>query len=339
MQNNIMFAAGLGSTGSSALVDLLKEVDGFYSMDDEFRLFVDPGGLVTLRDALVENWTVFQSDVAIREFKRMIWSLSRKKRSPYTALDHRKYFDKEFEKCADDFISKLTDLEFRGFWYGIDNIWMRQLNKIVGLPRTRFNSKKMYLGKNVSENEFNQCASEFIQSLVEYVLRKESRSYFCFNENLSCMMPSKVLGMVPGSKMILVIRDPKDVYADSLRVKWPAIPQDPSEYIKWQIAVYQGWMNVESSQVRSSELSTSLMVVRFEDLVINYNETVDLIFDFLEIDKSQHTSKGQYFNPSRSIKNIGQWKDVLSKDVVDLFDAELDFFYSYYKYKDLSLRG
>ena len=68
MENKIFFAAGLGSTGSSALVDLLKEVDGFYSMHDEFRLFVDPGGLINLRDALVENWSVFQTDMAIRNF-------------------------------------------------------------------------------------------------------------------------------------------------------------------------------------------------------------------------------------------------------------------------------
>jgi len=37
-------------------------------MYDEFRLFVDPGGLINLRDALVENWSVFQTDMAIRNF-------------------------------------------------------------------------------------------------------------------------------------------------------------------------------------------------------------------------------------------------------------------------------
>ena len=38
--------------------------------------------------------------------------------------------------------------------------------------------------------------------------------------------------MVPDAKIINVIRDPKDVYADSLRVKWLAIPKDKSKYIK-----------------------------------------------------------------------------------------------------------
>ena len=71
MNNTILFAAGLGSTGSSALVDLLKEVHGFYSMDDEFRLFVDPDGLINLRDAFVENWSVFQTDMAIRRFIKL----------------------------------------------------------------------------------------------------------------------------------------------------------------------------------------------------------------------------------------------------------------------------
>lgn len=51
------------------------------------------------------------------------------------------------------------------------------------------------------------------------------------------MFPEKIFNMLPNSKMVLVIRDPKDVYADSLRVKWAAIPEDPKEFIKWQIAV------------------------------------------------------------------------------------------------------
>ena len=92
-ENDIIFVAGLGSTGSSALVDLLKEIEDFFVLDNEFRLFVDPGGLVNLRDSLVDNWSIFQSDIAIKNFKAMVKSLSSRWRSPNSHIDHTKFLD------------------------------------------------------------------------------------------------------------------------------------------------------------------------------------------------------------------------------------------------------
>lgn len=335
MQNKILFAAGLGSTGSSALVDLLKEVDGFFSMDDEFRLFVDPGGFVTLRDALVENWSIFQTDVAIRNFINLALNINSKKRSPYTALNHSKYFDDFFEKELYVFIDNICELKFDGFWYGIDNVLMRKLNRFSSLRKSKIGSKKMYVGKNLTDEEYSKYVSVFINNIVEYVLKKEEKEFFCFNENLSCMFPEKIFNMIPDSKMILVIRDPKDVYADSIRVKWPAIPEDPMDFIKWQILVYQGWMKVQKRFTNYKDSDNLLLVVKFEDLILEYENTVNKIFNFLGIDKLEHKNKCKYLIPEKSKNNIGQWKSKLSNDVINKFDKELDFFYSHYNYNEV----
>ncbi len=60
--------AGYGWSGSSAVVDLLNEIDGFYEPHVEFRLLKDPYGLIDLRHALVEHWDILNSDIAIRDF-------------------------------------------------------------------------------------------------------------------------------------------------------------------------------------------------------------------------------------------------------------------------------
>ena len=332
MKSNIMFAAGLGSTGSSALVDLLKEVEGFYSMDDEFRLFVDPGGLVNLRDAIVENWSIFQTDMAIRNFIKMTADVSTRHFGPYTGLNHSKYFDDLLTRELEVFINNICHLQFRGMWYGIDNVFIRKLNRFSFLRKSRIGSKKMYVGKFLTEEEFSKHVSMFINRLVNHLLEKHNKQYFCFNENLSCMFPEKIMSMLPGSKIVLVIRDPKDVYMDSLRVQWPAIPEDPDEFIKWQILVYKGWMKIQERFTAYPNAEELLKVVRFEDLILNNDQTSREIFEFLGLDESDHTNKGKFLIPENSKKNISQWEGKMSTEVAAKFDKELDFFYSYYNY-------
>lgn len=332
MKKKIIFAAGLGSTGSSALVDLLKEVEGFYSMDDEFRLFVDPGGLVNLRDAIVENWSIFQTDVAIRNFIKMVSDISRRHFGPYTGLNHSKYFDGVLSRELEVFINNICDLQFRGMWYGIDNVFIRKLNRFSFLRKSKIGSKKMYVGKLLTEEEFSKHVTTFIDRLVSYVLEKNNKQFFCFNENLSCMFPEKIFNMLPESKIVLVIRDPKDVYMDSLRVQWPAIPEGTDEFIKWQILVYKGWMKVKERFAAYPNAEQLLKVIKFEDLILNNDETTREIFEFLGIQESDHTNKGKFLIPEKSKKNISQWTGKMPKEVARKFDKELDFFYSYYNY-------
>jgi hypothetical protein len=333
MENKIFFAAGLGSTGSSALIDLLKEVDGFYSMHDEFRLFVDPGGLINLRDALVENWSVFQTDMAIRNFIKLVSSVNKKNiLGPYSSLNFSSYFGDQLKLELDVFINNICELQFRGVWYGIDSTFTRRLNKYAKLRKSKFGSRKMYVGKQLSDDEFSVYVNDFIGKLVDSTLEKNNKNYFCFNENLSCMFPNKILNMLPDSKIILVVRDPKDVYVDSLRVNWAAIPEDPDEFIKWQILVYKGWMKVQEKFSNIPNSEKFLKVIKFEDLIENHAATAQEVFEFLGISEDLHINKGKYLKPENSIKNISQWQGKLSRDVVNKFDKELDFFYSYYNY-------
>ena len=42
----------------------------------------------------------------------------------------------------------------------------------------------------------------------------------------------------PNSKIILTIRHPFDVYADSFRVGWLAMPYDINKFLKWQWSMF-----------------------------------------------------------------------------------------------------
>tara|TARA_B100000315_G_C14203808_1_gene418858 strand:- start:10 stop:594 length:585 start_codon:yes stop_codon:yes gene_type:complete len=190
----------------------------------------------------------------------------------------------------------------------------------------------MYISNKFSASEFNKLTYDYVKKMIYYCLNKEEKQHFCFNENLSCMFPEKILNMVPGAKIINIIRDPKDVYADSVRVKWMAIPEDKKQYIQWQIAVYKAWMEVEEQALKWDPDSDKLRVVKFEDLVLKYDETVKSTFEFLNIDEDDHVLKKQFLNPEISSKNVGQWKRLITEKEKKLFNIEFKEFYDRYGY-------
>ena len=52
-------------SGSSAVVDLLKEYRGFYESGSEIRIINDPYGLIQLERALIEDWNWIRAAMAI----------------------------------------------------------------------------------------------------------------------------------------------------------------------------------------------------------------------------------------------------------------------------------
>ena len=63
--------AGFFGSGSSAVVDLLKEFKGFNECDAEIRFVKDPYGISQLENALVNQWELVNSAAAIADFREM----------------------------------------------------------------------------------------------------------------------------------------------------------------------------------------------------------------------------------------------------------------------------
>ena len=59
---------GYGWSGSSAVVDLLKEFEENWDPEVEFRILKDPHGVMDLEHTLVDQWDALNVDIAIRDF-------------------------------------------------------------------------------------------------------------------------------------------------------------------------------------------------------------------------------------------------------------------------------
>ena len=114
-------------------------------------------------------------------------------------------------------------------------------------------------------------------------------------------------------KQIIVDRDPRDVYLDAMTYNAYPITKDIESFISFY----------ESTHLKEIvKPSDTTLLVKFEDLIYNYEQTVNMIFEFLNIQKNDHTRIKKYFNPNFSIKNTQTWmrpeNKIFQDDIVQI---------------------
>ena len=319
----IIIGAGFGSSGLSAFINLLDEIDGFYTTPQEFAMFNDPDGIISLESAIIDNWSIFQGNVALRRFKKFANVLSKKYVSPYPNLDYSLFFGSDFKKAVNKYVDNLTNITFMGMSYGVDTLISRQLNQRFPIfRRSSLTNDKMYVAKNLNEKEFLEYTRIFINDLAEICLKKYNKSSFVFDEGFVSLSLNKVLRYLPeDSKVVVVIRDPRDVYAE-LRASndaWMFQPNKINDFIEYQRAMFTRWeeQKIICDPKRFIEL-------KFDDLILNYEESVSNIFKFLSISPESHIKPKTKLKPEISIKNVGRWKKNLNNDEILLFNSKLN---------------
>lgn len=329
---NIIVGAGFGSSGLSALIDLLDEVDGVFTTPQEFALFNDPDGIISLESALIDNWSIFQGNVAIRRFQKLVRALSRKYIGPYPNLDYTKFFGHDFNVATREYLDKLIQIKFRGLSYGVDNLITRQLNQRVKLfRRSRLTNIDMYVAKNLSEEQFLEYTREFVLRLANICLHKYSKHTFVFDEGFVSLSLEKVLRYLPSnSRVVVMVRDPRDVYAELRRSgdAWMFQPAELDKFIAYQKAMFSRW-----HEQKAKVDSTKYLQVNFDSLIVNYDTEKKRIFDFLKIKPEQHMLPKTKLNPDVSRKNVGTWKTILTSSEIETMNAQLGEILEAYNWK------
>jgi len=327
--SNFIFCSGLGSTGSSAFINLLQEYEEINVFDREFRLLVDPNGILDLRRDLFDNWSYFKSDMALRRFKNLYSNLSNRGLGPYALLRHSSVF-KDFDEKCNNYFNELIFEEYDGIWYGIDTLLSRVIIKLGFKKRGYLNSRKMYIPNEIDKQQFDLITRSFLNNL--FLNKKNSFKRTVIEENLLGFFATEISEILPGSKIINVIRNPLDVISDSIRVNWHACPQNISKYIKFQKLAYSRLIEKENTYRKSKIYGKSILTLKFEDLVLKTEKTRFEIENFLEISKLGK-SANKFFNPNISKKNIHIYKRFLSDEHISVIKKEFDFFLSHYNYQ------
>ena len=323
----VIAVSGYGWSGSGAVVDLLCEVDGCCTPNLEFSLIKEPGGLVDLEHFLVDQWDLISSSVAIERFVQLVGVQSR----PFQRFGHwgggyNAKLGIQLESLTQDFLRLLNVLEYKGatrvhqYQYGHLASFLRKICRAAGFGG--FRHKDMFIS-NPSGLEFLKAVNIFLQSIMTPLIASFGASHLILDQAISATNPSKALRYFPKIKLVIVDRDPRDIYVDQINNKSlmgtnKSDPNRVGKFIKSYLASRQCSAPLDS-------FSATIMRVQFEDLVINYDDETNKILEFCGLSPAIWKPRTR-FNPDRSEVNVGLWKKFKNQQDIRLLELGLSDF-------------
>lgn len=337
MLNKIVVPTGYMGSGSSAITDLLQEVDNYIAPNDNFEyVFLHcPDGLFDLEDKLLISNNSFRSDEALHSFVSCMEDLYRKKH--YWVADYESKISPDFICWVNDFVNSIIDYRTTDFyWYYQENpnllIYIYQAfckivrvmtnNNVILKKKLRY--QEMLLSFTDSDRFYSSARTFIKKFFVELGLD---------NNNLildQFLLPHNLFRFKnyfdENVRFIVVERDPRDVFLlNKYYWKKVGVPL-PYPLEVEQFCDFYKKMRVLEKKVKSE----SILRIRFEDLIYIYEETVDVIFNFLDIDGNCHSRKMKYLNPNKSITNTQIFNNPLYLKEANFIEKKLpEYLYNF----------
>ncbi len=305
----IIIPTGYMGSGSSAITDLMSEIEGVDASSGKFEfVFLHcPNGVFDLEDKLLVGNNAVRSDEALHSFEQTMKQLYDKK---YWWVGHYKtHVGEGFWEQTQSFIESLTDVESDFYWYHQENTDTKMFFKLCinkGLKLLTLNKYKpkkvlayspMRLSFTQPERFYSE-AKKYIYNVLKLGGYKEKSKVF--DQLLLPFNLHRFDNYFDDDAYVFVVeRDPRDVFIAN-KYYWSKnnelvpYPTDVKDFCKY----YRSMRAIE----KDAE-SNRICRIKFEDLIYKYDETVEMIFEKLGWDKNTHTAKRSKFNPDRSIGN------------------------------------
>lgn len=220
-------------------------------------------------------------------------------------------------------INFMKDKRFPIKWNTADNRYENcSFIKGKGLSQYVF-----YQFKDISAEEFEKYIGFYINSIFNGIESKEC--LVCDQmllERKNFSMLDRLNNYLVGSpiKEICVYRDPRDRFLSAFRVDIKNLQRSPDKYE----ADYRKRLDDYIIKPNKNRL-----MVRFEDIVLKYEETTKKIMDFIGMDPVHHVAPKSVFDPAISVVNIGAYKQFVEQDFMKQIEERMPE-YCYYPEKE-----
>ncbi len=337
--NKVISTYGFGCSGSGVLIDLISECDnttvyGGYDVLGGSSLALDKnipkieidilrrcGGLFDLENYFKGNR--INSNMYILRFINTMEYF-------YSFEDLLIYNDK-FMELTYEFIDRIADkIEVEDALAGDPAYKAQSINRKIyknlsypflydGIKRTRYS----YKIKDLTLDEFYEEARIYLHKFLKTIKSKEFLFLdFIFADGTGDF--ERYNKYIENCKIIGVYRDPRDVYVEGIQTNEPWIPHDKIEFVKWYKShEINKFININHP---------NFLLLRFEDFIYKYEETVSKALNFYGIDKSHHIAPKSQFRPEYSIKNTCLYKNWQDTESIEyIFDNLKEYCYEIYK--------
>ena len=318
---------GFGHSGSGAFLDYISEFSNATTMG-----YRDPGFSGYVNDSRVPEFDIFKVAGGVMDMEKAFNypnyyndSLCIKMFLHIAEYFYRKggIYNDYFWQITQDFIDKITDMKiptdtgFEGlFFLKFKNAWKRYKNLNSPMFIDNENGQQyIYYLKALSVPEYRKIAHEYITKFLNSI---ESKEFLVCDQLLTTSAPDieRKLEYFGDFKIVCVYRDPRDVYVTGVIKNEQWIPKDPADFVKWY--------NIRgvSAYVHAPK-HPNMIVIRFEDLVLNYEETTEKINEFIGLNEQDHIHKREYFNPDISSENVGLYKTFENQKTIKYIEENL----------------
>ena len=332
--STLVVPRGFGHSGSGVIGDLLSEYDGttvFGGADPdgsgrfagvgqvnaesfEVDLFKMRGGVADLASAFGESraWGKFK----LLDFVHVVEALYREPNIPI--------YDRAFLERSRRFVADLTTASWRSVTPLAESRFFEMpvpppdedRGLLNPLYAWRENLAESYVMKDLTTDEYVALAHDYLRDVLG---RIPSRPVLVMDQLLSIDLPLDLCERYVGPfKMVAVWRDPRDVFCTGLAHRMPWIPNEPKTFVAW-------YRSLGIAPLRAAD-DPRLLVLRFEDLVLKYDESVARVEAFVGLKPEAHLRPRTAYDPSRSAKNIGIWRSCPDQAAMALIARELPEF-------------
>lgn len=296
---------GYHDTGASIIEALLKEFDNCQGgpANYESRFMQDPDGISDLEYNIVENPHRLNSGFAVKRY----WLYCKRYRHNYAAIYGNKWLE-----VSKKYVKSLIKEEFKGYWDADRSLFnpleyiyyygRRVIQKI--LPRKlRFPVNHNYCPYidfyhvSMTEAEFLQKTNDYMEELCS-LLNPKNKDFVYLDQIVSTNNIERYSRYIKGLKVILVDRDPRDVYiADAIHGH--VLPKDVRQFC----TVFRD-SRLKRDLERKNE---NVLFVMMEDLIYHYEQTVQSVLDFIGEEQDHWVRKGSVFNAEHSKRHTKLW--------------------------------
>lgn len=218
-----------------------------------------------------------------------------------------------FENSALYKLNEATKELFTTFFLSITSLRMTSLSRTYynGYLYNSDEKRGIYYLKQLSRDTYISICRNFLTSLFNQIF--DGLEYIIADQLFSDteLNIERNLEYIPNLKSIVVVRDPRDTYAWALKknIEWIA-HKSVDEFIIWYHNQYK---NIEKNRNNDN-----CLIVKYEDLVLDYENTIKEIERYLGYKENQHINKLKYFNPNISANFVGIYKNLSSDDIAKI---------------------
>lgn len=302
--NHIMIS-GTGRSGTNITKAIFANHSRVATLPFEYRIIIDPGGIVDFYNSFTNSWSPFAADKKIKELEKFLLAKAvldeelhakgnqikaqdptgRKFAPPsYHGWELEKWIP-GYEQLVKRLISQLTAFTFNGRWPGTDSYSAHN---------------RMYFSDKFKKEDLILPLRKFITGISERILQKQQREIFVEDNTWNILYARELFEILPEACLIHILRDPRDVVTSLLKQNWA--PDNLEDAIIFYKSIISRWFMVEK-QIDSKRF----LIVKLEDLSRNPEKVIQEMCAFARLDFQQEMTA---INLTKT--NSGRWKQELS---------------------------